>query len=163
MILRKWQVCVWWPLVLAAGTLLFWDWGMSSYSRLTPTLFLVRIIYWRINYTYIYIVALDIREEGEDRLVTVLNPWDGNYGSFSNELHEQVEKLTIQKQRGRVYLMDNEWRLYSHWVPDLFEVSWQDLCLAFDGLYLSWNPEIFRRNIEFHGYDLLHPNLLPSV
>ncbi|KAH7907349.1 hypothetical protein BJ138DRAFT_1160375 [Hygrophoropsis aurantiaca] len=33
----------------------------------------------------------------------------------------------------------------------LINLSWDDICGMFEGVYLSWNPSIFKHSITFHG------------
>ena len=33
-------------------------------------------------------------------------------------------------------------------------ISWEDVCVIFDGIYLNWDPSQFAHRIEFHRYTL---------
>lgn len=33
----------------------------------------------------------------------------------------------------------------------LIDVSWDEACDTFDGLYLNWDPALFEHSREFHG------------
>ncbi|KAL1938518.1 hypothetical protein VTO73DRAFT_11541 [Trametes versicolor] len=33
----------------------------------------------------------------------------------------------------------------------VFDISWDEACNLFDGVYLSWNPSLFKRRLTFHG------------
>lgn len=34
---------------------------------------------------------------------------------------------------------------------DIIDVLWDDVCAAFDGLYLNWDPSMFKSSAMFHG------------
>ncbi|OSC96512.1 cysteine proteinase [Trametes coccinea BRFM310] len=36
--------------------------------------------------------------------------------------------------------------IYDPWI------SWHEICNLFDGIYLSWSPDLFRHQLTFHGY-----------
>ncbi|KAI0629428.1 hypothetical protein C8Q77DRAFT_1220174 [Trametes polyzona] len=55
--------------------------------------------------------------------------------------------------------------VYDPWVPPggesepgasghrhVLEISWDEACNLFDGIYLSWNPKLFKHQLTFHGY-----------
>lgn len=33
-----------------------------------------------------------------------------------------------------------------------FEMSWDEICNLFEGIYINWNPSLFRYSLDFHGY-----------
>lgn len=36
-------------------------------------------------------------------------------------------------------------------VSIVLEISWNELCSVFEGIYLNWNPSLFSNRLEFHG------------
>jgi hypothetical protein len=32
------------------------------------------------------------------------------------------------------------------------EISWDEVCNLFEGIYINWNPGLFRYSLDFHGY-----------
>lgn len=86
-------------------------------------------------------------EETDDRLVAIVNPW---LHSLSNqELPNSLAGLSISSDGG------DKLKLFS----DTWKLSWEDICNIFDGIYLSWNPQIFQHVIVHHRYKslLFHP------
>lgn len=31
-------------------------------------------------------------------------------------------------------------------------MTWDDICSIFEGVYVNWDPTLFRHRLEFHGY-----------
>ena len=42
------------------------------------------------------------------------------------------------------------------------EISWDEICSLFEGIYLNWDQSLFQYNLEFHGY-ILHSDSLRSA
>ncbi|KAI0369024.1 cysteine proteinase [Pilatotrama ljubarskyi] len=62
----------------------------------------------------------------DHRRVTIFDPW-----AHSQTEHEGYEDTAGQKR--------------------VAEISWDEVRNLFDGLYLSWNPKLFKHQISFHG------------
>ncbi|KAI0359564.1 cysteine proteinase, partial [Trametes cingulata] len=67
---------------------------------------------------------------GDHRRVTIFDPW-----VHCQVADEQDDRASaVQRSTGVV------------------DISWDELCNIFDGIYLSWNPELFKHQIVFHGF-----------
>jgi hypothetical protein len=82
-------------------------------------------------------------EETDDRLVTIVNPW--RHSLSNQELHDSLAGLSINSDGG------DRFKLFS----DARRLSWEDICNIFDGIYLSWNPQVFQHVIVHHRYKSL--------
>jgi calpain-7 len=80
-------------------------------------------------------------EETDDRLVTIVNPW--RHSLSNREPIDSLASLSIGSDGSdKPELFSDTWRL-----------SWEDICNTFDGIYLSWNPQIFQHVIVHHRYN----------
>ncbi|KAI0326343.1 cysteine proteinase [Cubamyces sp. BRFM 1775] len=74
--------------------------------------------------------VIGVSEEDHRRL-TIFDPWvqpaDNNSGDKGNA--------------NRTFLC-----------AGVIEISWEEVCNLFDGIYLSWRPQIFEHQLSFHGY-----------
>ncbi|KAI0645166.1 hypothetical protein C8Q79DRAFT_756199 [Trametes meyenii] len=62
----------------------------------------------------------------ERRRLTIFDPWVRPQSSRSNESDPIMRTRTV-------------------------EVSWDEICNIFDGIYVSWNPALFQHRLTFHG------------
>ncbi|KAH9855926.1 hypothetical protein C2E23DRAFT_723547 [Lenzites betulinus] len=82
----------------------------------------------------------------EHRVLTVFDPW---------------VRLPTSNEPGESTSEHREYPLHR-----VFEISWDEACNLFDGIYLSWNPELFKHQLTFHGvpeYVLFNPLILFKV
>ncbi|CCM05215.1 uncharacterized protein FIBRA_07425 [Fibroporia radiculosa] len=89
----------------------------------------------RLIPTHCYAV-IDVRNDHGRRQLTILDSW----------LHDEPSD-----QDGYVA---NDGSTSTQTGPDsskTFDLPWDSVCNIFDGVYLSWDPGIFRRHIRFHG------------
>ncbi|KAI0070564.1 cysteine proteinase [Panus rudis PR-1116 ss-1] len=73
--------------------------------------------------------VIDVKEDDSDRRMTIID-------SRIDEL--DISKLSLEDDPDR---------------PDSrsFDLSWDEVCAIFDGIYLSWDPKIFSHDLKFHG------------
>lgn len=92
-----------------------------------------RFVYW-FGEAHCHV---DVVEGTEGPFVTILDTWkDG-----SNDGH---------LSKSSMWTLDS-----SAWwssVAGHLLMSWSDVLSTFDGVYLSWNPEIWPNNVRFHGW-----------
>ncbi|EJD08078.1 cysteine proteinase [Fomitiporia mediterranea MF3/22] len=87
--------------------------------------------------THSYAVT-GVQDVAGDRWLTILNPWNGSAGTNSeSSIVGEFEKLQI----------GNENRAGK----EVIDVSWDEVCTVFDGLYLNWDPILFKYSTTFHG------------
>lgn len=96
----------------------------------------------------------DVREgaDGSHRRVTFLNPWISTTRHIqspdSHVLIDGFQDLSLGENAAGVG------RSAGNAISDqnLVDVAWDNVCDVFDGIYLNWDPLLFKNSVEFHGY-----------
>ncbi|KAH8115292.1 cysteine proteinase [Phellopilus nigrolimitatus] len=107
----------------------------------------------RLLPTHSYAV-LDVREDVTDdageRCLTILDPWIASTDSgieADSEVSDTTDALcSLRIQEGN----EAEGGVAASGAS-LINLSWDVVCVVFDGIYLNWDPQLFRHQIEFHG------------
>ena len=42
-------------------------------------------------------------------------------------------------------------RFYGVHPLEVIDMSWDDVCNVFDGIYINWDPRLFKHKLTFHG------------
>ena len=86
------------------------------------------------------------------RDLVLLDPWMEQY-HVDEEL--DLSKMSLESKgssSSRTYHVSLSCALLiCKSVLGLFGVSWDMACTIFDGLYLSWDPQLFSHQLMFHG------------
>lgn len=95
-------------------------------------------------------VHTDVIDDGTERHIIVRDPWqhfssdDGGTVTFNNSFHcpagdaDREDGLSLPGSDRA----EN---------AGLTTLAWDVACLAFDGIYVSWDPAIFTNQLSFHG------------
>ena len=102
----------------------------------------------------IHIVLVDVNEEEEDRYVTILDNWvestqSQTHGSVESGFDKLSLEDTVDCRPGEFDLRMSVLRFIVYVAS--CRVSWDTVCAVFDGLFLSWDPAIFKHQLQFHG------------
>ncbi|KAL5504667.1 RIM13 [Sanghuangporus vaninii] len=100
--------------------------------------------------------VLSIHEESDGRYLTILNPWNGSRNTSSGlDVCNAIQRLQIDDQDASDHLHCGDTRMSVRGdvsaSANLIDVSWDEICGIFDGLYLNWDPALFKHSREFHG------------
>ncbi|KAI0919091.1 hypothetical protein AcV5_002096 [Taiwanofungus camphoratus] len=80
--------------------------------------------------------VIDVHGTTEDRRLTVLDTWVQPSTSESS-VTDFIQGLASSREQLRP--------------SRTFDISWDRACQVFDGIYLSWDPGIFRNQLVFHA------------
>lgn len=78
-----------------------------------------------------------------DRVVSILDSWDGlrsSDASSPEDLAGVVENLELKASS----------------TNRILRFTWEEICGIFDTLYLSWNPSLWKHQINLHRYVLMY-------
>ncbi|GJE94253.1 cysteine proteinase [Phanerochaete sordida] len=82
---------------------------------------------------------IDIVDHEDERTLVLLDPWEepviAQDGIGDGE--PDVSKLSLEDS-------DRE-------ASRIYRVSWDEACILFDGIYFSWDPQMFSHHLNFHG------------
>ncbi|OCB90124.1 cysteine proteinase [Sanghuangporus baumii] len=100
--------------------------------------------------------VLSIHEESDGRYLTILNPWNGSQNTGSEmDVCDTIRRLQIDDQDASDHLHCGDTRMSVRGAvsasANLIDVFWDEICNIFDGLYLNWDPALFKHSHEFHG------------
>lgn len=96
----------------------------------------------------------DVREDadGSQRRVTFLDPWTSipksTEQSGSSDISEGMRDLRLENNT----FGEDGATADSMCECDTIEITWDDVCDVFDGIYLNWDPSLFKNSLEFHGF-----------
>ncbi|KAL5521398.1 hypothetical protein ACEPAG_9324 [Sanghuangporus baumii] len=105
--------------------------------------------------THSYAV-LSIHEESDGRYLTILNPWNSSQNTGSEpDVCNTIRRLQIDDQDVSDNMRCGDTRMSMRGTvstsANLIDVSWDEICSVFDGLYLNWDPALYKHSHGFHG------------